>query len=147
MNKDELHRFFYANVIARLKGVVDEYGDNVDSVMGSSDWFRLYQSRPSRFNHNYLRDRFLENRDIYIACIVASEAIHILTEKVATGEVIIFRENLYKIFPGHKELALETLKELLDKFFTVRVRAKSTVVKFDSSQSGRTGSHGRFTRV
>ena len=147
MNKDELHRFFYVNVIARLKGVVNEYGDNVDSAMGSSDWFRLYQSRPSQFNHNYLRDRFLENRDIYIASIGNSEVIHILTEKVATGEVIIFRENLYKVFPKNKELALETLKELLDKFFTVRVRAKSTVVKFDSSQSGRTGDHGRFARV
>ena len=147
MNKDELHRFFYMNVIARLKGVVNEYGDNIDLVMGNDNWIKLYQSRPSEFNHNYLRDRFLENRDIYIAYVGDTEVIHILTEKVATGEVIIFRENLYRVFPDNKELALETLKELLDKFFTVRTRATSTVVKFDTSQSGRTGSHGRFTRL
>ena len=148
--RDELHSILYYKMVAVLKGVINEDGNYVHDVTNRWGGFRAYrvwQARPSaEFAHQYLRERFLENRDVYVAFNKDGQVLHVLSEKVLTGEVILYKKDMEEVFGKDSELAIEVARELLSKFFKVRVRPRSGVKYYDNS-SGRYRDHGEFTKT
>lgn len=145
MNESEMHYIVYTKILGLLKDLVDENGDYIsNSSINNLSIFRVWQARPSRdFRHQYLRERFIESRDLYLCAEKSGAMYHILSENRKQKVITIFEQDIEAVFG--KE-AIDTIRDTLKKFYKVKTRKRSAVRKYDRS-SGRYGEHRGFTKT
>lgn len=154
MKEEDYRAHFYATIIVPIKSEFYNTDNISDANYVNTSALRnrelppvyfLFQKRP-QFQHQFQRTRFIENRDRYIAMYKNGVFYHIMTEKRKTDELLLYKKNIEAMFPEDYEKVVNLLKEMLEKFYKVRVREKSTVVYFDSN-NGRYEESGRFRTV
>ncbi len=145
MNESEMHYIVYTKILGLLKDLVDENGDYIsNSSVKNFEIFRVWQARPrGEFRHQYLRERFIESRDLYICVRQFGAMYHILSENRKQKVITIFEQDIEAVFG---KSSVDTIRDTLKKFYKVKTRRRSGVRQYDASP-GRYGDIGDFTKT
>ena len=145
MNESEMHYIVYTKILGLLKNLVDENGDYISNGhIRNFEIFRVWQARPRRdFRHQYLRERFIETRDLYLCAQKSGAMYHILSENRKQKVITIFEQDIEAVFG---KSSVDTIRDTLKKFYKVKTRKRSGVKQYDAS-SGRYGDNGDFTKT
>lgn len=140
MRDYSFHALFYYRVLSPLQGLKGGDGDSLANSYprkkGEPAFHFGWEQRPN-FQFHYQRDKFLVSRDRFVligehGARVESSAVFIRTD-AKDENAIIYRAPLERIFGDDSNEALQELKELLEKFYTITVEDRSNVPVVDFS--------------
>lgn len=144
MKEYNYHALFYYRVLSTMQSLKGDGGVSLsDTYSRKKDEPRFgfaYEPRPN-FEFQYQRDKYLVSRDRYVLIGKHGEDQQTVLVKynADNDEATIYRKALDYIFGEEGKEAFNELKELLEKFYTVKVEDKSNLTEVDTS-TGRGGS-------
>lgn len=139
MNSKEIRSELFNGVILALEDRVDSRG--YDSQDDTDKFFIAYEYPPDSFAHNYVRNKFYHNRDVYVIG-KGKSANYLVVKKTKGGSVTFYKKALEKVFYEDKTLATNIMQHLLDKFYdNVVVNSMSSITIVDLNRGRGASAH------
>lgn len=142
MKDYDYHALFYYLLLGPLQGLNGGEGMSLKDLYRpkkDDPKFRFgYQPRPD-FRYQYEREKFLVSRPKLVTISGREASIQnsaiLLQESNDGNDVILYRKAVDYIFGEHAKEALAELKELLGKFYNLKVEDSSSYSTIDLSKS------------
>lgn len=140
MKELDFHSLFYYCLVSPLQGLVGGDGSYFESRYprtGNEPVFKICWERRPNFEYQYQREKFLAERPRMVvsggANLPTESYVMLLKESNGGKNVTLYKRAVAHLFGKRSEEALNELKELLDKFYTVTVEERSNDEEVDFS--------------
>lgn len=139
MNSKEIRSELFNGVILALENMVDGGGYELQNK--TDKFFLAYEYPPDSFAHNYIRNKFYHNRDVYVIGR-GKNANYIVVKKTKGGSITFYKKAFEEVFGKDKALATDIMQRLLDKLYdNVVVNSMSSTTIVDLSRGRGANAH------
>lgn len=145
MNDYDYHSLFYYGILCRLqnfRGTDHEQLKPPKEIPGAPSFHIGWLRRAESYPHQYLREKFIQDRDILVTGYKEEDGQHVVVMRVKRNEekAILYKKAVRHLFGANYVVAKRELVQLMEKFYELTIENESGQEIADYSQ-GRYESH------